>query len=125
LSLAAITDRKRESSPNRSQNILSGVRNKDTHVKENSLTNEIENLKLRDVNSALECNSDSKEHTSKTSLNNEKVILKLNNEFDNLHVHENSQYEFTRDQCQQPKSILRRISNEPKSNNVDTGKSVP
>ena len=81
-------------------------------------------MKLKDVNSASESNSDNKGLTNKTSLNNEKVSLKLNYEFDNLHVHENSQCEFTKNQCQQPKSILRRISNEPKSNKVDTGNSV-
>lgn len=83
---------------------------------------EAKNQNTKDNDSASEWETDNEDQNSRRSLNEEKQIVNNVQQSDNHHGEEASQHEFTCQNFPQPKSILRRISNEAQTSKEQTGK---
>ena len=109
LGFTGLPNCKREPYKSNKNQIVSTTTRHDKYVKERSLSNET-NHHSKDIDSASEWETDNEESNSKSSLTDEKEVLKINSNLQNLNFQDSSRFEFTNQNYSQPKSILRRIS---------------
>ena len=110
LGFTGLPNRKREPNNRNKNQIVSTTARHDKNVKERSLSNETNNHHSKGIDSGSEWETDNEDSNSKSSLIDEKEVLKINSNLKNLNFQDNSRFEITSQNYSQPKSILRRIS---------------
>ena len=119
----SLPDRKKESNHRHKNEDASGVGNKIKNINSSNLSKEAKIPNTKDNDSASEWETENEDVNSRSTLKEEKQIVNFNaQKKDKNHIEEASQLKFTCENCPQPRSILRRISNEAKCDKEQTGK---